>query len=353
MSPVGEWLLFLDDDVTGWRQLKHTGETSSNPQEFPEFVIQAFLGAQRQGMSLWGFNPSQDPRCLRLGLSHNLGLICGYGWGVISGSLIPRLPVSDNVGGAAEDIERSLRSFVAAGRLLRFPSAQILAATWSNEGGLQSSLGKARTAAHDYAIMRLSLEFPQLLMPDSKRPLRCRFLQRSSGAHPASSGYDSTNLEEASGNEDVSADMYENECENECENERKLQLEIESQDESQNEGKNSLKEKRKHKHKDEDKCKYKRKDRSENEPDEPKNDQRQRRRTTRAKDNAEAVIELPRPSRRRRTENTERLTRQTADGRFACPQCQRLFIYNKDLNRHMRTERCFSRRGRYQAAYVV
>ena len=54
---------------------------------------------------------------MRDNISHNLGLVNGYFFGMIMGDTADELPTSNSFGGAAEDIERSLRQFNTTGIL--------------------------------------------------------------------------------------------------------------------------------------------------------------------------------------------------------------------------------------------
>ena len=87
---------------------------------------------------LWGLNVSQNPRCLRQHVSHRLGLVNGYCYGiVVDADTSSRTPTSDQVGGAAEDVERSLRYFEDS-KITRLSFAAAIARTQTNPGGMQA-----------------------------------------------------------------------------------------------------------------------------------------------------------------------------------------------------------------------
>ena len=67
-----------------------------------------------------------------------LGLVNGYFFGVVTQSELLRdaTRTSDVVGGAGEDIERSLRSFAHSGSIVRLNFAAAVAKNTSNAGGL-------------------------------------------------------------------------------------------------------------------------------------------------------------------------------------------------------------------------
>ena len=165
--PEGAWCLFLDDDVTHIAKPAHL----STHQLF----MLAFLTARQRGVNLWGLNTSSDGRNLRDQVSSQLGLVNGYLFGVIVCGLRRATPTSDSVGGAAEDIERSLRYFKHSG-LLRLNFATACARTKSNAGGLQRHYATAagRQAAHGFVLHSLAQEFPGLIVVDPACPNGCR-----------------------------------------------------------------------------------------------------------------------------------------------------------------------------------
>jgi hypothetical protein len=188
-APPGSWLLFLDDDVEDLRALPAPDGTRVS---LHDVAMHGFLEAERGGAHLWGLNCSADPRNLAPSVSDRPGLVCGYFFGVILASDLPILRYSDAVGGAAEDVERSVRFYCHSG-LRRLMFAQALAKTWTNDGGLQSFFRtrEIRVAAHDYVARCLERDFPDVLRYEAERPLRCRFLSPQlprSDATPAPEG---------------------------------------------------------------------------------------------------------------------------------------------------------------------
>ena len=169
--PAGSWVLHLDDDVTRVEKPSHLN--------LHEFVMLAFLSAQQRHVHIWGLNVSADARNLRDNYSSCLGLVCGYFFGIIAHpELRNATRLSDTVGGAAEDIERSLRCYVHSG-LLRLNFATACARTRSNSGGLQYyyAASEVRQAAHNYVLRALATERPNLVVLDSASPNGCRLRQ--------------------------------------------------------------------------------------------------------------------------------------------------------------------------------
>ena len=148
-----------------------------------------FLLAARSRTRLWGLNTSADMRNLRPCVSQAPGLVNGYWFGrIIADATKDRTPLSDRVGGAAEDVERSVRHFADAG-ITRLCFATATARNQTNKGGLQSYYGTrhARAAARDYVVQALCAEFPALLRAAPDAPNGCRFLPRATTAEAESS----------------------------------------------------------------------------------------------------------------------------------------------------------------------
>ena len=165
--PQGAWCVFLDDDLTHIAKPAHLSTH--------ELFMLAFLMGRQRGVNLWGLNTSSDGRNLRDQVSSQLGLINGYLFGIIVCSLRAPTPISDSVGGAAEDIERSLRYF-AHSCLLRLNFATACARTRANAGGLQHHYATAasRQAANAFVLHSLAQEFPGLIVVDPACPNGCR-----------------------------------------------------------------------------------------------------------------------------------------------------------------------------------
>jgi len=165
--PSGSWCLFLDDDVTHINKPEHLN--------LHQLIMLGFLTAEQRHVHLWGLNVSA--RNLRDCYSAQLGLVCGYLFGIITTPELREVtPVSDTVGGAAESLERSLRYYVHSG-LLRLNFASACAKTRTNAGGLQSHYQSSdhRQAAQSYVLAALERAFPQLIQVDLATPNGCKF----------------------------------------------------------------------------------------------------------------------------------------------------------------------------------
>ena len=174
-------MLHVDDDIT---------EVAKTPDlSLHELTMLGFLLAARSRTRLWGLNTSADMRNLRPCVSQAPGLVNGYWFGrIIADATKDRTPLSDRVGGAAEDVERSVRHFADAG-ITRLCFATATARNQTNKGGLQSYYGTrhARAAARDYVVQALCAEFPALLRAAPDAPNGCRFLPRATTAEAESS----------------------------------------------------------------------------------------------------------------------------------------------------------------------
>ena len=174
--PRGSWCLFLDDDVTHIHTPEHL--------DTHHLIMLGFLTAQQKQVHLWGLNTSADPRNLRENMSGAVGLVNGYFFGIITHpDLCSCTRISDAVGGAGEDIERSLRYYVHSG-ILRLNFATACAKNRTNVGGLQCHYSSrvSRQAAHEYVIHLLFSEFPNHVTIDATRPNGCKFRRRSASA---------------------------------------------------------------------------------------------------------------------------------------------------------------------------
>ena len=169
--PHGSWALFLDDDLTDIMLLEE--------MSLHELVVLGFLSAKARGAELWGLNVSKNRMHLRDTVSTCPGLVNGYFFGVVTSERAQQMtPVSDTVGGAGEDVERTLRYYEAGG-VLRMNFACAVARTQTNAGGLQGHYKDraARRAAHEFVIRSLAVEFPQLVIFDDCSANKSTFLQ--------------------------------------------------------------------------------------------------------------------------------------------------------------------------------
>jgi hypothetical protein len=176
--PAGSWCFFIDDDLTNIHKPEHLN--------LHELVMLGFLTAKQRHVYLWGLNTSADGRNRRDNYSNQLGLICGYLFGLITNpELADATRVSDSQGGAGEDIERSLRYYAHSG-LVRLCFGTCCARNRSNPGGLQHhfAAGQHRQAAHDRVLNALAAEFPKLVAIAPDRPNRCRLQQPRASPRP-------------------------------------------------------------------------------------------------------------------------------------------------------------------------
>ena len=206
--PRGSWALFMDDDVTRVQKPDHLS--------MHELVMLGFLSAQQRHVHLWGLNVSANPRNLRDCYSSRLGLVNGYFFGVIANQDLRGVTrTSDQVGGAAEDIERSLRYYVHSG-LLRLNFATACAKNKSNTGGLQHHYASSdhRKAAHTYVLHVLAAEFPNHIAIDTTSPNGCKFIRASAtnechipevdaGSSSAADSNETTDCSDANGSKEA------------------------------------------------------------------------------------------------------------------------------------------------------
>ena len=166
--PRGSWCMFLDDDVMSIKKPDHLS--------VHELIMLGFLAARQRHTLIWGANVSSNPRSLRQCYSTRLGLVCGFFFGIITHpDLRCATGTSDTYGGAAEDIERSIRYYVHSG-ILRLNFVAVCARNKTNSGGLQCYYGSRehRCAAHSCVVVSLAGEFPDMLAIDPSSPNGCK-----------------------------------------------------------------------------------------------------------------------------------------------------------------------------------
>ena len=148
-----------------------------------ELFTHAFLMASSVGVKLWGLNVSSNERNLWGTASRAPGLVNGFCYGMIQGPRPVPLPHSDARGGAAEDVERSLRYFSYHGGILRLNWACAQARFRTNAGGLQDYFASSaeRAATQDAVVRLLCAEFAALLTAKTGAPNGCVFLPARRG----------------------------------------------------------------------------------------------------------------------------------------------------------------------------
>jgi uncharacterized C2H2 Zn-finger protein len=319
--PHGSWALFVDDDLTAI-----VGKSPELPVH--ELIMLGFLTAARSKSLLWALNTSANAQRLRPCVSQSLGLVNGYFFGIITdAACCNRTPISDRVGGSAEDVERSLRYFAASGNITRLCSWAAVARTYTNPGGLQGyyNTRDARLAARDYVVQALCAEFPMLLRPMPGAPNGCRFVlgnmaRRVLGEEGQASAPEEQQDEVQEQSDGADCSVEEGACAQTCAATEDNQVGIK--------------------------------------------DARQPR--VRAAPRRANV--RPMPGRPRRVEPTcdvcgktfarhadrkyhiERAHGDTPPATYPCPSCGKAFRREKDLRVHIRMKRCFSKRGRVWGA---
>lgn len=317
--PAGAWNLFLDDDVVGFHNLY------SPDMSLRQLFILCFLVCERERLNLFGLNTSMDARNLRANISRRLGLVNGYCFGIISDPDNPKLATSDRCGGAAEDIERSLRYYQKG--ILRFNFAAAIAKTRSNAGGLQSHYGspQLRNAAHEYVIRSLMYEFPNLVGSNTHSPNAVTFhYQRQEDDQEGGDGDDDQD--------------------DQCHDEDDLLITIEQEETQMEDGGQHVK-------------------------------QKKRKRGGKAPKQYVSIAPPPTPEeigvvdqsdsiihkctmcdkQYKRKEDLQHHVRVVHNSesivRFSCRLCGRQFLKRKDALNHERGQRCNSRRGKHKPIY--
>lgn len=130
----GERLLFVDDDLTG--VFRATGPQTLEPiTDIDGWLRRCWEEAEAAAVTLWGIYPVRNPYFMKNRANTKLTYICGGLFGVkVTGREYERVVLDDK-----EDFERSIRHYLADGRVLRFENVAIGTTGYSGAGGMQLS----------------------------------------------------------------------------------------------------------------------------------------------------------------------------------------------------------------------
>ena len=156
----GTALVFCDDDIDA---LDLTLSDWFKDRTLDQFLQSAFQECRERQAWIWGIYPVYNPyfRKPRQELTDSLSYICGGFYGTINrpdfSAIRLTLTAEDS---QKEDVERSIRYFLADGKVVRYNRIGLLTKCYGSVGGLGTF--KARLAPMRAASERLKAAFPAM-----------------------------------------------------------------------------------------------------------------------------------------------------------------------------------------------
>ena len=129
--PLDTKLIFIDDDVKDIVVKSGTNKKKSL-KDFNKLVEYGFTQAEQNNSKIWGIYPLDNPLWMKYEIKTQLCMIIGTFFGIIN----QRDFVKSNY---AEDLERSLKYYVAQKKLLRLDFIGLNTKCYTEPGGLQST----------------------------------------------------------------------------------------------------------------------------------------------------------------------------------------------------------------------
>jgi len=134
--PSGKWIVFMDDDLAKI-------DLSLSPQhkktDLNHFIKNAFEITLKEGASIWGVYPVYNPffRKTKEEMTTCLNYIVGAFYGIINRPEMKSLDLTiTKSNGQKEDVERTLKYFLADGKVIRFNKIGFETKYYGKEGGL-------------------------------------------------------------------------------------------------------------------------------------------------------------------------------------------------------------------------
>lgn len=152
--PRGTRLAMLDDDLAGVVE-RVDARTVRPVDDLAAWFDHMWAAASRHRAMLWGVYPVPNPYFMRRRVRLDLTYICGGLFGVhVHHRRCERVVLDDK-----EDFERSIRHYLADGRVLRQEQFALKTAGYTGPGGMQLSRTPERVAA---AARWLAATYPRL-----------------------------------------------------------------------------------------------------------------------------------------------------------------------------------------------
>jgi len=160
--PRGQYIVEIDDDVSGFIEFDSTAYRSEKPLESLESVIhRGFQEAVAQNAGLWGVYPSANGYFMRNSVTTDLRHILGAFWGQIN----PGDQISISLE-SKEDYERTLLFYLRDKKVVRLNFVAPKTSVYKTPGGLQATRTKEKIEKEvDYLLQT----FPDYVIRNPRR----------------------------------------------------------------------------------------------------------------------------------------------------------------------------------------
>lgn len=150
----GSWSVQVDDDLGGLDRMVDS-KTLAPVEDIGELFDRGFDECLASGSTLWGVYAVRNPYFMRARVTRKLAYVCGGLFGqVVSGDDHELVTLEDK-----EDFERSIRHYLADGRLVRFDDVAMRTTGYSGAGGMQVDRTPGRV---DWSARQLVERYPEL-----------------------------------------------------------------------------------------------------------------------------------------------------------------------------------------------
>ena len=151
--PEKQKIFNMDDDITDFIRLvkeknmlkNQKGIKKSSPQsekfkekELDIFIRGGFKECQKNNLSLFGIYPASNPFFMKKRITYDLRYIIGSCWGCINNKSL-KVTMDDK-----EDFERTLKSYIQNGGVVRFENVTVISGYYTEKGGMQETRTKER-----------------------------------------------------------------------------------------------------------------------------------------------------------------------------------------------------------------
>jgi hypothetical protein len=166
--PLNSKIVMIDDDINFIATLNAEGK-KEKVKSLHALITYAFNVLEQQQSSFWGVYPIDMPLCMSPNLRTNLCYVNGSFFGLIN----KRISVETNY---AEDYERSIKHWIAEGKLLRLEFIGLSTKYYKEQGGLQETRTPENNTSHKQRLVDLFPEHVKLVERRGKTELA--FLKR-------------------------------------------------------------------------------------------------------------------------------------------------------------------------------
>lgn len=154
---AGQRIVYLDDDIE--EIIVRVSEKIAHPiTSFDEEVLQpAWEACERSGAKLWGVYPVPNPFFMKEEMTFDLRFCCGALHGTINDRAVMGVELEEK-----EDFERTIKSFISTGAVVRLNHISYKQKPYKNAGGCQDPERANRSAR---AAAELARRFPGYVSP--------------------------------------------------------------------------------------------------------------------------------------------------------------------------------------------